>query len=109
MINIKSIIPIIGIYKITSPSGKVYIGQSIKGKPKPKDFGKNHSLKMKDKGNIPINQYDLQGKFLKEWKSSNAISEYLGIINGSSITLCCKERHRKTAYGFIWKYKNLVK
>lgn len=29
MININSSIPIIGIYKITSPSSKVYIGQSI--------------------------------------------------------------------------------
>jgi group I intron endonuclease len=29
MINITSIIPIIGIYKITSPSGKIYIGQSV--------------------------------------------------------------------------------
>jgi group I intron endonuclease len=28
MINITSIIPITGIYKITSPSGKIYIGQS---------------------------------------------------------------------------------
>jgi hypothetical protein len=29
MININSSIPTVGIYKITSPSGKVYIGQSI--------------------------------------------------------------------------------
>jgi hypothetical protein len=29
MININYKIPIVGIYKITSPSGKVYIGQSI--------------------------------------------------------------------------------
>jgi len=28
MININSKVPIIGIYKITSPSGKVYVGQS---------------------------------------------------------------------------------
>lgn len=29
MINIQSSTPVIGIYKITSPSGKIYIGQSI--------------------------------------------------------------------------------
>jgi group I intron endonuclease len=29
MINIQSYIPVIGIYKITSPSGKIYVGQSI--------------------------------------------------------------------------------
>jgi len=29
MINITTINPIIGIYKITSPSGKIYIGQSV--------------------------------------------------------------------------------
>ena len=29
MININSSAPIIGIYKITSPSGKIYIGQSV--------------------------------------------------------------------------------
>ena len=29
MINIQTSTPIVGIYKITSPSGKIYIGQSI--------------------------------------------------------------------------------
>ena len=38
MINIQSSIPIIGIYKITSPSGKVYIGQSINVKKRWKNY-----------------------------------------------------------------------
>jgi group I intron endonuclease len=38
MININSEIPIIGIYKITSPSGKNYIGQSVNIKRRWKNY-----------------------------------------------------------------------
>jgi hypothetical protein len=51
-----------------------------------------------------INQYDMNGNFIKTWKS---ITEYLKEnnkkIKSSSITNCCKGRY-KSAYGYIWKY-----
>ena len=44
------------------------------------------------------------GEFVKEWESVNQIqreTEYLA----SAIFNCCKHR-QKSAYGFIWEYKN---
>jgi group I intron endonuclease len=51
--------------------------------------------------NIPILQYDLYGRLIKEW-------DYLDLKNSykkfSSITRCC--RHERNSYdGFIWRYK----
>lgn len=59
--------------------------------PKPVGFGYNkHKI---------VNQYDLQGNFLKEWKGSEAKKLFKG-----DITSCCSGR-QKTAGGFKWKYK----
>jgi group I intron endonuclease len=45
MINIQSSIPIIGIYKITSPSGKIYIGQSTNIKKRFKHYKQLYNCK----------------------------------------------------------------
>ena len=56
--------------------------------------------KVKEKLSKPINQYDLQGNFIKKWGSiSSAMNEY----HNSHIVDCLKQR-RKTAGGCIWKY-----
>ena len=62
---------------------------------------------------IPINQYNLQGNFIRRWKSAEEIARELG-FNNSHIIECCKggyfsKRRNKwvnvtQAYGFIWKY-----
>lgn len=49
-----------------------------------------------------VNQYDLNGNFIKEWKSSVEASNELK-INNSNINLVCKGV-RKKAGGFMWKY-----
>ena len=53
-------------------------------------------------------QYTLDGVLIKEWDSiSEAIRQnnlVVGAAN-SSITCCCQGKH-KTAYGYVWKYKN---
>jgi len=56
-----------------------------------------------EKNKKPINQYDLDMNFIREW----------GFINEAAIALCvdisniskCLRREQKTAYGFIWEYK----
>jgi hypothetical protein len=53
----------------------------------------------------PINQYDLEGNFIKQWDSATDISLFLGVINGTNITACCKGRLNH-AYKFKWKYAN---
>lgn len=49
-----------------------------------------------------VNQYDLNGKFIKMWSSINSARKY---YNNSHISDCCKG-NRKTAGGYIWRYAN---
>lgn len=53
---------------------------------------------------IKILQYSLSGEFICEWNSATDASRELKILN-TSICNCCKNK-RKTAGGFIWKYKS---
>ena len=50
--------------------------------------------------NMPILQYDLDGNFIREWECAADV----GHIVSKNIYECLKGR-RKTAYGYIWKYK----
>lgn len=50
----------------------------------------------------PVNQYDLGGNFIKQWKSSVEASNGLGINNSNINRVCCG--HRNKAGGFIWRY-----
>jgi superfamily II DNA or RNA helicase len=49
-----------------------------------------------------INQYDLQGNFIKLWDSPKFINQELGFSTGDIVS-CCSGK-QKTAKGFIWKY-----
>jgi group I intron endonuclease len=51
----------------------------------------------------PILQYSLSGEFIKEWASALDAKQVLNIHN-VNIGLCCNGK-RKTAGGFIWKFK----
>lgn len=51
-----------------------------------------------------INQYDLQGNFIKTWDSIKEACENLN-INPSHVSSCCRKKYgRKTIGGYIWKY-----
>jgi hypothetical protein len=52
---------------------------------------------------IHIIQFDLNLNFIKEYQSIQKASKYLN-KKPSAICECCKGK-RKTAYGYIWKYK----
>ena len=51
--------------------------------------------------NKPILQYDLDGNFIREWECANDVGKE---VQGN-IAHCLKGIY-KTAYGYIWKYKN---
>ena len=51
----------------------------------------------------PILQYDLDGNLIKEWPSVASANKSFGTSN-SHIGNCANGR-RKTAYGYVWKYK----
>jgi group I intron endonuclease len=82
---------------------------SMYGKKHSEETKKAWSIKRKGKNvgvdnwrSIPINQYDLNGTFIKEWESMGMAGRTLKI---HSIWACCKGRTRH-AGGFIWRYKN---
>jgi hypothetical protein len=54
---------------------------------------------------IPIIQSDLNGDFIQEWSSIRQAGFKLRGNQGEPIRKCLKGL-QKTAYGFIWKYKN---
>lgn len=49
-----------------------------------------------------VNQYDLDGNFIKQWDYVKGIEKELGFDN-RTICRCCREK-RPTAYGYKWKY-----
>ena len=49
-----------------------------------------------------VNQYDLDGNYLKTWNCIREVERQLNICNGD-IVKCCKNKKR-TAGGYIWKY-----
>lgn len=68
-------------------------------------YNTNYGTCMKrviDKQSLYINQYDMNGVFIKTWKNINETSKILK-INHANIISCCKNR-RKSAGGYIWKY-----
>ena len=56
-----------------------------------------------DSRSKPILQYSKSGDFIRGWKSAREVERVLGIAN-SHIIDCCKDK-RKSAGGFVWKYK----
>lgn len=51
-------------------------------------------------------QYNLDGTFVKEWKSTKEIERELGFSN-QGVSACCRGI-RKSFNGFIWKYKEPI-
>lgn len=56
----------------------------------------------KDK-RISVSQFDLEGNFIKKWKSQSEAARSLK-IDTRNISACARNKS-KTAYGFIWRYK----
>ena len=50
----------------------------------------------------PVLQYDLEGNFIKEWKSTHECCR--NGFNQSNVAACCRGK-LKTYKGSIWKYK----
>ena len=67
-------------------------------------YGNIREKQLIGKGYKKINQYDLQGNFIKCWDKTLQITEKLG-ISKQSISYCCNKR-TKTAGGYIWRYVN---
>ena len=65
-----------------------------------------HALKNKLKPTKSILQCDLEGNVIKEWGCIRECARQLNIPN-QHIVRCARGR-RKTAYGYVWKYKDIA-
>lgn len=66
----------------------------------------SETLKNHPKLSKTVLQFTKDGKFLKEWVSLSEIRRTLGYDIGLISACCNGEPHNKTAYGYIWKFKN---
>lgn len=64
------------------------------------------NLRVSDKLSKPVLQYTLDGEFVREWSSTMEIQRTLGYNSGNIRSCCCGKR--KSAHGFIWKYKEVI-
>lgn len=65
--------------------------------------GKERDVKLKIKLSIPVEQYDLEGNFIKEWFGANEAARYINGNSGHIIAVC--KGKRKTHKKYKWKYK----
>lgn len=63
----------------------------------------SNKLKYNNCASKSIIQFDIDGNFIKEWVSASLVERELGILK-PNICKCCKGE-RKSAGGYIWKYK----
>ena len=62
----------------------------------------NCKRKISEANSIKINQYDMDGNFIKQWLGINNIERCFK-INKGNICMCCKGK-RNNAGGYKWKY-----
>ena len=55
-------------------------------------------------GSKPVNQYSLDGKFIKRWNSSSEIERVINLTARNILGACKGEQ--LTAFGYIWKFEN---
>jgi uncharacterized protein involved in propanediol utilization len=96
------------MYDPRSEETKRKISESQKGKKLSKEHCEKISRRQLGKvtHHKIVEQYDLNGKFIKEFLSISDAERFIGIKGANSnISACCREK-LKHAYKFIWKYKN---
>ena len=53
-----------------------------------------------------VEQYTLRGQYIQSFNTITEAAKFIGVKNGSNIGSCCRGKI-KSAYGCIWKYKNV--
>jgi hypothetical protein len=87
------------LQKPKSPQHIENMSKGMLGVSKPEGFG-NKITELKSK---PIQQFDLDGNFIREFNSIKDANSFLN-KNSHSIGRACRGEV-KTAFGFIWKWK----
>ena len=87
--------------KISIANKGKHLSEETKKKISNAKKGKHRSEETKKKLSKIVLQFTLDGEFVREWCSINEAKSKLGIKN---ISDCCQGK-RKSAGGFLWKYK----
>jgi len=89
--------------KNMSESRKGY-GNPMHGKKCSEEHKKKTSKSLINKTGKTVFQFDLDGKLIKEYPSAHEVERQLGYKFSVIARVCRGER--KTAYKYVWKYKN---
>ena len=102
-----------------SPERSIKIGKAQQGmlkSHKGKSFSKEHKQAIKETRSFlkdrpvtwlaqPILQYDLDKNLIQEFKSQKQAQIYMNKPNSDGVGACCRG-NQKSAYGYIWQFKN---
>lgn len=80
------------------------ISESHKGKIKTESHINNIREAVIQKQGRPVNQYSLNGEFIKEWRCISEPADFYK-VDRTSLRRCCQGKFKKSA-GFVWKYKD---
>jgi len=91
--------------KIKTPEHIAKVQATLKTMQMPKRSEETKLLQSLNSGRSKkVNQYDLQGNFINQFRSNSEASRQLGI--SLMCISCCALGKTKTAGGFKWKYEN---
>ena len=73
------------------------------------NYGTHNEMVSKSNINNPkisrkVLQFDLDGRFLKEWESTMEIQRQLGFPSTHISACCLGKKYHKTSGGYIWRY-----
>lgn len=83
------------------------IREKISKTKKGRKLGKQtplHILHKAEKRKVPILQFDVDGRYIREWASAKNVEEAKG-FNRKAIGACLNNKSN-SAFGYIWVYKN---
>lgn len=69
------------------------------------EWGENSAERNTRVCSKPVIQYTLKGDFIKEWKSASEVEKQSGIGQSNISLMCRNKRNKKSAGGYIWKFK----
>lgn len=87
---------------INNPNYGNHLSEESKQKIREARLGSKQSIETIKKKSKPVNQYTLDGTFIKEWIGASYVMKELG-IDKSSISRVCKGT-KKSAGGYVWKF-----
>lgn len=80
------------------------ISKAKKGhKPSAESIERKRKSLTRGKHCKPVNQYDLEGNFIKRWDYIEDADMFYNKKRSTNIGSCCRGR-QKTAYGFVWRF-----